>query len=203
MLAVAMLSAALPALAQSGEHALGLAWGMSAKESADAGESAVLGRAFHERFGRSLDLDRLPVALGGEIHRTLYFGQDDRLLRVWVDFGHPGKRYWEANYLLDEALVKYGELKARTGGADRAATCREPELERVEEDGVTILHRRFERDQPVWSCRYEEGPTHIVITLRRLGDTEGRRFDVTYDARDHRAVATYQETHRYHPSLSR
>ncbi len=139
-------------------------------------------------------MDKLPVSIGGEIHRILYFDDDDKLLRVWIDFGHPGERVWAENYLLDEAVAKYQSLKATT--ALRGAACTEPELILEEKDGEQILAPSFVRDRAVWACEHERGDTRIRISLRRLGDREGRRFDVIYDAQDMRAVANYRSQHR-------
>ena len=180
--------------AQDPTSHFGLLWGQSRQEALDASKAQVISRALHQRYGTALEVDKLPVAVGGEIHRILYFDDDDKLLRVWIDFGHPGERVWAENYLLDEAIVKYKALKAET--RFRGATCDEPELVLEEKDGEKILASTFVRDRAVWACEDERGDTLVRISLRRLGDLEGRRFDVIYDAQDTRAVANYRSQNR-------
>jgi hypothetical protein len=150
----------------------------------------------HERYGLAYEVDRLPESLGGEIHRILYFGDDDQLLRVWIDFGHPGERAWEENYRLDEAIEKYRQLKADVERRHKRGACVEPELGRILEGDRTILERSYGRNQTVWACDYERTPTRLKISVRRLGDTPGERFDVIFDARDQAAVTAYQNLHR-------
>lgn len=184
------------ARAEPGRPLFGLTWGQSAREATDAAEAKVISRALHQRYGLAYEVDRLPRPFGGEIHRILYFDDDDQLHRMWIDYGHPGGRSWEENFFLDEAITKYRELKAEVEVRHNAGECDEPELARVEEEGRVILDRRFGRNQTVWACEYERGPTHLKISMRRLGDTPGERYDVIYDARDKAAVAAYQSLHR-------
>ncbi len=196
ILAVALFSLAAAASAETTSPLFGLRWGQSPKEATEAADAGVISRALHQRYGLAYEVDRLPEALGGEIHRILYFDDDDQLVRMWVDFGHPGERAWNENYLLDEAIAKYRELKADVERRHRSGVCVEPELHRVEEEGRSILERSYARNQTVWACEYERGPTRLKISMRRLGDTPGERFDVIFDARDHAAVAAYQDQHR-------
>ncbi len=192
-----LIAAASTAAAQQGETAFGVRWGQSPQEVADAAQATVVSRTVHQRYGTAYELDRLPIAFGGEIHRILYFDDDGQLHRVWIDFGHPGGIAWEENYLLDEAIAKYRELKADVGGRGGAGECAEPELEHVEEEGRTILDRhKFRRNKTVWSCAFDRGPTQLEVSMRRLGDTPGERFDVVFIARDKAAVEDYQNQHR-------
>ncbi len=142
------------------------------------------------------EVDRLPQNFGSEIHRILYFDDEDQLQRMWIDFGHPGGQSWEENYSLDEAITKYRELKADVARRHRELECEEPKLERVEEEGRVILDRSYRPNRTVWACEYERGPTHLKVSMRRLGDTPGERFDVIFDARDKAAVTAYQNGHR-------
>ncbi len=196
-LAVGLLLAAVsPAEAQKGETAFGVRWGQSPQEVADAAQAKVVSRTVHQRYGTAYELDRLPIAFGGEIHRILYFDDEGQLHRMWIDFGHPGGSAWEENYLLDEAIAKYHELKADVRGRGSGGECAEPELERVEEEGRTILDRKYGRNKAVWACEFVRGPTHLEISMRRLGDTPGERFDVVFTAQDKAAVSDYQNQHR-------
>lgn len=190
----AVLGSAL-AWAEAPSSHFGLLWGQSRQEALDAADAVVLSRALHQRYGEAFEVDKLPVAIGGEIHRILYFDDKDKLLRVWIDFGHPEGRVWKENYLLDEAIVKYRSLKDAYHLAGKA--CLEPELVLVEEEGRKILERSFGRNRTVWACEDERGPTRLKISLRRLGDIEGQRFDVIYDAQDRRAVADYRSLHQF------
>lgn len=193
------LAVILPGAASAGDaDLLGLRWGASLEEST---QEPVLARSHHELYGEAVDVQTLPKSLGGEIHRILYFGANDHLLRIWVNFGHPEGSLWDENYLLDEALVRYAELKKVAGADFKDARCKEPDLPREEVAGQSILSREFKRDRVVWSCNYDEGPTSLRITLRRLGDSEGKRFDVTYDAQDRKAVDAYQNENDYRPKF--
>ncbi len=179
--------------------AMGLRWGQTLEGSLKASDAKVLAQTRHERYGRAVDFDRLPIELGGELSRILYFGDDDHLLRVWINFGHPGEKYWEANFGLEEAIAKYGELKRKIGREIAVRQCDEPELHYVDDEGGRKLDPGFRRDRAVWSCEYESGPTRLLITLRRLGDREGKRFDVTYDASAWKAVEIFRRDHDPHP----
>jgi hypothetical protein len=175
---------------------LGLSWGQSAQEATEGAGATVVSRTFHERYGLAYEVDRLPQNFGSEIHRILYFDDEDQLQRMWIDFGHPGGQSWEENYSLDEAITKYRELKADVARRHRELECEEPKLERVEEEGRVILDRSYRPNRSVWACEYERGPTHLEVSMRRLGDTPGERFDVIFDARDKAAVTAYQNGHR-------
>jgi hypothetical protein len=179
--------------------AMGLRWGETLEGSLGLCEAKILGQSRHDRYGRAVDFDRLPVELGGELYRILYFGDDDRLLRVWINFGHPGEKYWEANFSLEEAVSKYREIKLKAGREITLVRCHEPELRYVDDEQGKRLDPSFLRDRAVWSCEYERGPTRLRITLRRLGDSEGKRFDVTYDASAWEAVEIFQRDHELRP----
>lgn len=196
VLAGALLCASMLVYAEARDAHFGVSWGQSAQEVAEAANATVLSRAVHQRYGLAYELDRLPSAFGGEIHRILYFDDNDQLHRMWIDFGHPGERAWAENYVLDEAIAKYRELKADVERRQSRGDCAEPKLQRVEEEGRTILDRRFGRNQIVWVCEFQRGETLLKISMRRLGDTPGERFDVVFDAQDRAAVTAYQNQHR-------
>ncbi len=177
------------------EAVFGLRWGQSAEEAAEAADAKVLYWTIHQRFGQSFEMDRLPVSVGGEIHRTLYFNDENQLLRVWVSFGHPGGEAWEKNYRLDAAVAKYQALKASYGANTAGTVCTEPELAHSEQQGREVLDPKFPRDQTVWFCEYGDEGTQLILSLRRLGDQRGERFDVTVDAQDRDAVAAYRKKH--------
>jgi len=194
-------TAAAATTAQERPGVLGLWWGESLEESVGASGAAVLATTHHPHYGSAVDLDRLPRVLGDELSRILYFGDDDHLLRVWVNFGIPGEKYWEANYGLDAAIAKYGEVKGDAAGTGDVRGCSEPELRFVQQDGERRLDSSFRRDRAVWSCEYQSGPTRVLVALRRLGDTKGQRYDVVFDARAWQAVHAYQRDHDPRPGF--
>ncbi len=173
----------------------GLRWGQSADEARLFSDTMVVSWSIHQRYGQSFEVDRLPLSVGGEIHRILYFNEKNELLRVWVNFGHPGEELWEENYLLDDAVAKYRSLKAKIESGGDTGQCREPELVFVRKDEVEVLAPHFERDRDVWSCAFRDDDTELELALRRLGDARGERFDVTIDTQDARAVAAYRAAH--------
>lgn len=187
--------AAAATTAQEQPGVLGLWWGESLRESVAASSATVLATTHHPHYGSAVDLNRLPGMFGGELSRILYFGDDDHLLRVWVNFGVPGKKYWEANFELEDAIAKYHEVKGNASGESDLRGCEEPELRFVEEAGERRLDPSFARRRTVWSCEYQNGPTRVLVALRRLGDQQGQRYDVVYDARAWQAVRAYQNEH--------
>lgn len=207
VLAIALTSGSGAAFAGLDAALFGLHWGQSAEDTLETADAKALHWSIHQLYGQSFEVDRLPIAVGGEINRTLYFDDENRLLRVWVDFGNPGGEVWEENYRLDAAIEKYKALKAAYESAQSSATCTEPPLNRVEQDGRELLAPSFAPNQNVWFCSYRDETTELTLSLRRLGDQQGERFDVVLDAQDPRAVMAYREKHplrgRGHGALTR
>ena len=195
LVGIGLLLAAASASAGIEDGRFGLHWGQSADEARMSSDTMVTSWSIHQRYGQSFEVDRLPRSVGGEIHRILYFNEKNELLRVWVNFGYPGGEVWEENYLLDDGVAKYHSLKARIESEGDRGECSEPALERVQQDGVEVLAPHFERNRSVWSCAFRDDDTELVLTLRRLGDARGERFDVTIDTQDARAVAAYRSAH--------
>ena len=175
---------------------LGLSWGQSAQEATEGAGATVVSRTFHERYGwptRSTAFPRTSAArsTGSSTSMTrTSFNECGSTSAIQVG------QSWEENYSLDEAITKYRELKADVARRHRELECEEPKLERVEEEGRVILDRSYRPNRTVWACEYERGPTHLKVSMRRLGDTPGERFDVIFDALLRAAVTAYQNGHR-------
>lgn len=205
--AVALVSVVGVSRATPDAGLFGLHWGQSAERATEAADAKVLHWSIHQSYGQSFELDRLPEEAGGEINRILYFNDENRLLRIWVNFGNPGGDVWEENYRLDAAIEKYTALKAAYSNPGTPGACEEPTLERVRQEGREVLDTKFPRNQTVWSCLYKDGRTDLELSLRRLGDVKGERFDVVLDAQDTGAVMAYRKKHplrgRGHGALTR
>lgn len=192
---LALLCAVLGSGAASGADFFGLDWGMSHAQVAEVVSIDARPHGLGRQSGIAYWAHSLPVKLEDRGVIVLQFGYTDELVRMLVSFGvynrenyvyqgkehppeeDPARGYWVTDFRWAEK--KFNSLVELASSHFERIDCYTPRLKFEAIPGVLhrrMLDRHLVRDEGLWYCRFEDGPTTVLVSIASRGNWTFRDY---------------------------
>ena len=168
---------------------------MSHAQVAEVVPIASTPHALGRQSGVAFWADSLPVKHGDEGVVVLQFGYTNELVRILVSFGvynrenytyqgkdhppeeDPARGYWVTDFRWAEE--KFNSLVDAASSDFERTECHTPRLKFKSHPG--LLHSRMldpnlVRPEGLWFCRFERGPTDVLISIAHRGNWTFREY---------------------------